>query len=83
MKERFGGWLDEHWDHAMILQAGDPLIEAMDREGSRLYVVGCPPTAENLAEIAFNAACNTLPLDQLTVERVRVYETPNCWAEYP
>lgn len=29
LKERLGGWLDVHWDHTMVLEAGDPLILAM------------------------------------------------------
>ena len=42
------------------------------------------PTAENLARIAFDTLS---PLyrdsygNHLQLERVRIYETPNCWAD--
>lgn len=29
VKEKVGGWLDRYWDHGMILQVGDPLIDAL------------------------------------------------------
>jgi 6-pyruvoyltetrahydropterin/6-carboxytetrahydropterin synthase len=47
-------------------------------------VFDAPPTAEHLASTAFRIlkqACLTLYGDRVRVERVRIYETPNCWAD--
>ena len=40
------------------------------------------PTAENMAEELYHKACDLLP-SPLRVTCVRVFETPNCWADYP
>lgn len=29
VKQKVGGWLDAHWDHGMILQRGDPMVEVL------------------------------------------------------
>jgi len=42
------------------------------------------PTAENLAAEAFRTLeplYTGVYKDQLRLERVRLYETPNCWAD--
>lgn len=82
LKEKVGGWVDEHWDHGMALQDLDPLAAPLRAQGSKLVLWGCPPTAENIAEVLFGVACNVLDLARLRVVKVRVWETPNCWAEY-
>ena len=40
------------------------------------------PTAENLATLVARLAVATLGPRGLVVDRVRVYETPNCWADW-
>jgi 6-pyruvoyltetrahydropterin/6-carboxytetrahydropterin synthase len=83
VKQLLGTWLDAAWDHGLILQEGDPLVsvlQGMDPQ-PKVSVLDCPPTAENLSAIVFQKATELLPGD-LRVERVRIYETPNCWADY-
>jgi 6-pyruvoyltetrahydropterin/6-carboxytetrahydropterin synthase len=50
----------------------------------KTVVLDCIPTAENLAETAFRIL-DAVYLDvygtQLRLEQVRLYETPNCWAD--
>jgi 6-pyruvoyltetrahydropterin/6-carboxytetrahydropterin synthase len=82
VKEGFGGWLDKYWDHGMILESEDPLFIVLDRMGMKCFALPTPPTAENLAGYAYGVAQMTLP-KMITVVRMRVYETPNCWADYP
>jgi 6-pyruvoyltetrahydropterin/6-carboxytetrahydropterin synthase len=41
------------------------------------------PTAENMARELFNVADILLSKVGVEVVRVRLYETPNCWADYP
>ena len=42
------------------------------------------PTAENLAQIAFETLKDVYEGvygDKLALKSIRIYETPNCWAE--
>lgn len=41
------------------------------------------PTAENIAEYLFHKAADRLQGYPIDIVRVRIYETPNCWADYP
>jgi 6-pyruvoyltetrahydropterin/6-carboxytetrahydropterin synthase len=82
VKELVGGWLDANWDHGMILQSGDPLIQMLTDVGSRLYVVRCSPTAENLARLLCEQAATLLKPSGVRVVGVRCWETPNCWADH-
>jgi 6-pyruvoyltetrahydropterin/6-carboxytetrahydropterin synthase len=74
------------WDHAFLAYRGDTPIVAFlaslpDHKTVLLDVV---PTAENLAAIAFRQL-DPIYQDhygnQLRLERIRLYETPNCWAD--
>lgn len=60
------------FDHSVILEEGDPLIELLEQAGQRVVEVPYRPTAENFA-MAIRKV--------LGVARVRVYETPNNYAE--
>lgn len=56
-------------------------------EGTQLYLTGFVPTAENLAKHWGERMWLELKLDervppQVYVENVRVWETPNCYADY-
>jgi len=79
LKEIVGGWVDREWDHNMLLRSDDPLIESglLTRAP---YIFDSNPTAENMAQELFRIARSLLSSD-LSVVRVRVYETPNCWAD--
>ena len=74
------------WDHAFLAYRGDDelvrLLAALP--GHKTVLLDRVPTAENLARIAFNIL-DPLYRDTfgnaLRLERVRLYETPNCWAD--
>ena len=76
----------DNWDHAFLAYAGDTAVVAFlgslpDHKTVLLDVV---PTAENLARHAFailDPAYQDVFGNQLRLERVRLYETPNCWAD--
>jgi 6-pyruvoyltetrahydropterin/6-carboxytetrahydropterin synthase len=74
------------WDHAFLVYEGDrPVVEFLrSLPNHRTVVLDCIPTAENLAERAF-AILDEVYRDRfgnhLHLERVRLYETPNCWAD--
>jgi len=74
------------WDHAFLVYRGDRVIVDFLASivGHKTVILDVIPTAENLADTAFRIL-DPLYRDtygnQLRLERVRLYETPNCWAD--
>jgi 6-pyruvoyltetrahydropterin/6-carboxytetrahydropterin synthase len=78
--------LVDAWDHAFLVWREDTaVIEFLATiPNHRTVVFDAPPTAEHLAEAAFRLlepAYRDRFGTHLTLERVRLYETPNCWAD--
>ena len=78
--------LVDEWDHAFLAYAGDrPIVDFLSTlPGHKTVILDRVPTAENLARIAFdrlNEVYRDTYGNQLKLERVRLYETPNCWAD--
>jgi len=74
------------WDHAFLVYSGDvQVLQFLQSiEGHKTVVLDTPPTAENLALIAFNILDNAYQDNygnHLRLEQVRLFETPNCWAD--
>jgi 6-pyruvoyltetrahydropterin/6-carboxytetrahydropterin synthase len=74
------------WDHAFLACRSDrALLAFLDTvPGHRTVVFDAPPTAEHLAAEAFrilDGAYRSEYGNDLRLERVRLYETPNCWAD--
>ncbi|MCX9157268.1 6-carboxytetrahydropterin synthase QueD [Niveibacterium sp. 24ML] len=74
------------WDHAFLVHADDTEVRAFLESipGHKTVVLPLIPTAENLARIAFDTLAGRFAEtygSRLTLERVRLYETPNCWAD--
>lgn len=74
------------WDHAFLVYRGDQtIIDFLNTiEDHRTVILDVVPTAENLAAEAFRLlapaiaqACNK----SLRLENIRLFETPNCWAD--
>lgn len=114
VKEIIGNWINENWDHNILLHVNDPLLKAvsiLDRRdqcsppdltaikngtvigsatkeiiGRKPYVMPASlnPTAENIAEVLAHKCIELLggPQAPLKVTKVRIYETPNCFADY-
>lgn len=76
----------EAWDHAFLVYRGDSAVVDFlaSMPGHKTVVLDCVPTAENLARLAFEIL-GPLYTDtygnHLHLEQVRIYETPNCWAD--
>jgi 6-pyruvoyltetrahydropterin/6-carboxytetrahydropterin synthase len=74
------------WDHAFLVYRGDRTVADFlaALPGHKTVVLDVVPTAENLAALAFRILD---PLyhdsygNHLRLERVRLFETPNCWAD--
>lgn len=76
------------WDHAFLVYRGDKTV--MDflatMPNHKTVVLEVIPTVENLALVAFETlagAYRDTYGNHLRLERVRLYETPNNWADYP
>jgi len=81
IKEKVGGWLDDRWDHGMILELGDPMLAVLRDQGLKFDTLTTPPTAENLARNLHKVAEDLLEGDGIKVVNIRCRETPNCWAD--
>jgi 6-pyruvoyltetrahydropterin/6-carboxytetrahydropterin synthase len=74
------------WDHAFLVWRSDqPVADFLATlQNHKTVVLDAVPTAENLARLAF-AILDPLYRDSygnhLQLERIRLYETPNCWAD--
>ncbi|MDD5297889.1 MAG: 6-carboxytetrahydropterin synthase QueD [Rhodocyclaceae bacterium] len=74
------------WDHAFLAWRADVQVVQFlqSMPDHKTVVLDEVPTAENLARIAFDildAAYRDTYGNQLRLERVRLFETPNCWAD--
>ncbi|MGC3963698.1 MAG: 6-carboxytetrahydropterin synthase [Rhodocyclaceae bacterium] len=74
------------WDHAFLVYEGDTVVREMLKAlpDHRTVVLSVVPTAENLAAEAFRILAPRIAElcdKRLTLENIRLYETPNCWAD--
>lgn len=85
VKGHMGPWLDDHLDHGYLFREGDPVGQWLGEQGHKVYQMPVDlgePTAENIARLVGRVARQKLNGDGLRVVHVRVYETPNCWADW-
>ena len=78
--------LVDQWDHAFLVYRNDSTVLdfLQTLPGHKTVVLDVPPTAENLATVAFgilSPAYRDTYGNHLQLERVRIYETPNNWAD--
>lgn len=91
LKDKIGGWIDDNWDHNILLHPDDPLLNDLTATEERspatlLWAPHLPrhhlnPTAENIARFLAMKAQLLIPPDIIVVG-VKIWETPNCWAYY-
>lgn len=98
LKSVVGSWIDANWDHNTLLHRDDPLLwvetstnvkpinkDQLIRLVGRLpYVMkeGRNPTAENMVLEFVDRWPQIYVKTDLRLVHVRLYETPNCWAEW-
>ena len=85
LKATIGTWLDENWDHNAILSIEDVetvlALRGLPRKKDP-WVASWNPTAENMAAYLLRTKCpELLSGTDVTVVRIKVWETPNCYAE--
>jgi len=74
------------WDHAFLVWRDDLVVSEFlaTMPEHKTVTLDVVPTAENLARVAFTILdpryLNSYG-NQLRLERIRLYETPNCWAD--
>lgn len=78
--------LVDAWDHAFLVYRGDTVVcdFLATLPNHRTIILEVVPTAENLAQVAFsilNPAYKDTYGNHLRLEQVRIYETPNNWAD--
>lgn len=88
IKQLVGGWIDARWDHTAILMKGDPdpavtaIASSNAAHGRPVYWLDAPPSAEHLAAELARVAQELLQDTGVQVVRVKLWETPNCYAEW-
>lgn len=77
-------WLENHWDHRMLLWQEDPKLHALATAGfaDDIVVVPFNPTAENMAKHLVTVIGPHVLPDGLRLVGCRVEETRKCGAEY-
>ncbi|MDR1888069.1 MAG: 6-carboxytetrahydropterin synthase QueD [Zoogloeaceae bacterium] len=78
--------LVSRWDHAFLAWKEDHAVVAFlaTLPGHKTVVLDVVPTVENLAAIAFKVlerAYRDTWGNALRLERIRLFETPTCWAD--
>ncbi|MES2408560.1 MAG: 6-carboxytetrahydropterin synthase QueD [Pseudomonadota bacterium] len=78
--------LVDAWDHAFLVYRGDQVVSGFlaTLPGHKTVILEVVPTVENLAQIAFDIldpAYRDTYGNQLRLQQVRIYETPNNWAD--
>jgi 6-pyruvoyltetrahydropterin/6-carboxytetrahydropterin synthase len=83
LKEKIGGWIEEHWDHSFIyFTQDDQMAHALDVAESKCFALFENPTAENLASYLLERVCPlVLESTGVRVVKVELWETENCKVE--
>ena len=86
LKDKVGGWIEDHWDHGFIYFEDDQQVryalgEVQECKSFKLMV---NPTAENMANYLLHYVCPQLlegVQPSIEVFKVVLWETENCFAE--
>lgn len=84
IKEKLGTWIDDHWDHTIILWDKDKKLgEVIASETNQVpYYIPMNPTAENLAVYLLEVVCPKLFSEtDIHCTSITIDETPNCFAK--
>lgn len=71
-------WLEQEFDHNLLLYRDDPLVPLLCSAGERCRVLDCHPTAENIARLIFEAVADA----GFPVIEVKLYETSSSSSSY-
>lgn len=83
IKARLCQWLEDNWDHRMMLFKDDPLSRIMLIDAESIKLVPFNPTAENMAKYLVEVVGpKQLEGTGITLHKVVVEETRKCAASY-
>lgn len=88
VKDTVGKWICSNLDHTAILSKhdNDPAVEHIlkcnENLGKPVYLIDGAPTAENIAKEIANAAKRLLEPYRISVVKITIWETPNCFATW-
>jgi 6-pyruvoyltetrahydropterin/6-carboxytetrahydropterin synthase len=71
-------WIDDNYDHRLLLHKDDPLVPILLEQGELISIVDLNPTAENIAKWIFEFAKS----QSFPISEVKLWETPSCYAVY-
>jgi 6-pyruvoyl-tetrahydropterin synthase len=73
----------DHFDHAVILELGDPLLEALEGLDLKTVTMDGPPTAEAMAaHFGKTISAELSGETSIILCSVKVWETPTSFAEF-
>jgi 6-pyruvoyltetrahydropterin/6-carboxytetrahydropterin synthase len=78
LKRVVGGWIDEQFDHKMLLHRDDPILPFLRQQGEPVCILDVNPTAENIARLIFEFTAS----QGFPVVEVKLWETDTCFAAY-
>ena len=83
VKERLCQWLEDNWDHRMLIWEGDPMAADIKALDPATVIVPFNPTAENIASHMVRVVAPKQFEDlHVTLSKCVVQETRKCSAEY-
>jgi 6-pyruvoyltetrahydropterin/6-carboxytetrahydropterin synthase len=85
LKEKIGSWIDQQWDHTFIVfEKDEEMIRSLKivKSPKEPFIAPFNPTAENIANYLLTQVCPmVLKGTGVTVSKVVVYETDNCYSD--
>ncbi len=78
IKDVVQGWIDDAFDHKMLLHKDDPALPFLKQQGEPVYVTDVNPTAENIAKLIYDFTAK----QGFPVVEVQLWETDHCFATY-
>ena len=75
--------IHDQLDHRFMISESDPFLNYINgiHEKYGLLIVPFVPTVENITKWCVDRISEKIP-SYIHLTRVRLYETPNCWADY-
>ena len=84
LKSVMKGWIDENFDHNVILHQDDKELGSLiaSHTGQDVYYLKSNPTAENIAlHLKLDIIPRLFGKNSFDIVKIRLYETPNAFVE--
>jgi len=79
IKEKLCMWLENMWDHCMLIYKDDPWLDALEKVDSTVMSVPFNPTAENIGEHLLHVVAPIqLQSTGITCTQIVIEETRKC-----